>query len=146
MAGRWWETWWLGTVCHRWSRARSAAMAFQGPLRGIWRIEFKLKTYSILYTHTYKHTCMHAYIYIYVQACMHTYMHTYIHLWPYDLMMRRVSRLNDPRGLAVCRGELLIADFLNSRIRAYDLSTGIVTTKVGTTHGYAGERQRFSST
>eukprot|EP00434_Breviolum_minutum_P040282 symbB.v1.2.035790.t1/scaffold4894.1/size34397/3 len=49
------------------------------------------------------------------------------------------ARLNDPRGLAVCRGELLIADYQNSRIRAYDLATGIITTKVGTEHGYAGD-------
>ena len=29
----------------------------------------------------------------------------------------------------------------NSRIRAYDLETGIITTKVGTGHGYAGEKK-----
>ena len=29
----------------------------------------------------------------------------------------------------------------NSRIRAYDLETGIITTKVGTEHGYAGEKK-----
>lgn len=28
----------------------------------------------------------------------------------------------------------------NSRIRAYNLETGIITTKAGTTHGYAGAR------
>eukprot|EP00913_Durusdinium_trenchii_P003262 g3018.t1 len=50
-----------------------------------------------------------------------------------------MARLHDPRGLAVCRGELLIADYLNSRIRAYDLTTGIITTKVGSDHGYAGD-------
>eukprot|EP00435_Cladocopium_sp_Y103_P076041 s5_g74.t1 len=67
------------------------------------------------------------------------------------------ARLNDPRGLAVCRGELLIADHMklgeggrchkgkdvgflwNSRIRAYDFETGIITTKVGTDHGYSGD-------
>lgn len=27
----------------------------------------------------------------------------------------------------------------NSRIRAYDFETGIITTKVGTDHGYAGD-------
>ncbi|CAJ1330619.1 unnamed protein product, partial [Effrenium voratum] len=56
-----------------------------------------------------------------------------------DGQVGTAARLNDPRGLSVCRGELLIADYLNSRIRAYNLETGIITTKAGTTHGYAGD-------
>ncbi|CAE7266806.1 NHLRC2 [Symbiodinium natans] len=49
------------------------------------------------------------------------------------------TTLHEPMGMAVCRGELLIADYRNARIRAYNLETGIITTKVGSVVGYSGD-------
>ena len=50
------------------------------------------------------------------------------------------AELNRPRGLALAGDSLLyIADSGNDRIRAVDLSTGIITSVVGTTGGYSGD-------
>ena len=50
------------------------------------------------------------------------------------------ARLRAPRGLAVARGRLYIADAANHRIRVVDLGTGIIETVAGAgTQGFTGD-------
>lgn len=49
------------------------------------------------------------------------------------------AKLNDPRGICVKGNTLYIADYGNNRVRAVNLSTGIITTVAGNGIGYGGD-------
>ena len=50
------------------------------------------------------------------------------------------ARLRAPRGLAVARGRLYIADAADHRVRVVDLDTGVIETVAGTgTQGFTGD-------
>jgi sugar lactone lactonase YvrE len=50
------------------------------------------------------------------------------------------ARLNEPRSIAIWRSTLYIADSMNNRIRAVDLTSGVIRTVAGTgAHGFGGD-------